>query len=276
MGDTNIAGGGGDHRSIGIGRSGSTNRSRTPPVPVRNSSGRQPHRGPALKVRRIVDASTTVWPWSRRRFIGAAIGMFLGGGFPAVTAGSAPPASRNETETTLFLCGDVMTGRGMDQILPHPCDRRIYEEYMTSAAGYVELAERANGPIPKPAAFSYPWGDALEALEHYRPEHPKAMEVHRGRLILYGCGDFLNDYEGIGGYEAYRADLVLMYLPRLSGRDGRLLELKLVPFRIRNFRLNHTLPEESGWLSATLDRECRRFGGRVGPAADGTLELAWD
>ena len=24
------------------------------------------------------------------------------------------------TEITLFLCGDVMTGRGVDQVLPHP------------------------------------------------------------------------------------------------------------------------------------------------------------
>jgi poly-gamma-glutamate synthesis protein (capsule biosynthesis protein) len=38
------------------------------------------------------------------------------------------------------------------------------------------------------------------------------MEVYKGKLILYGCGDFLNDYEGIGGYEYYRDGLALMYL----------------------------------------------------------------
>jgi hypothetical protein len=31
---------------------------------------------------------------------------------------------------TLFLCGDVMTGRGIDQILSHPGDPEIHEGYM--------------------------------------------------------------------------------------------------------------------------------------------------
>lgn len=30
-----------------------------------------------------------------------------------------------ERLVTVFLCGDVMTGRGIDQILPHPSDPRI-------------------------------------------------------------------------------------------------------------------------------------------------------
>src|SRR5687767_6647604 len=50
---------------------------------------------------------------------------------------------------TLFLCGDVMTGRGIDQVLPHPGNPTLYEGYMKTARGYVELAEEANGPIPK-------------------------------------------------------------------------------------------------------------------------------
>jgi poly-gamma-glutamate synthesis protein (capsule biosynthesis protein) len=56
---------------------------------------------------------------------------------------------------TLFLCGDVMTGRGIDQVLPHPSEPTIYEPYMDSALGYLELAERTSGPIPRPAHFSY-------------------------------------------------------------------------------------------------------------------------
>ncbi len=36
---------------------------------------------------------------------------------------------------TLFLCGDVMTGRGIDQVLPHPGNPRICEPYMASALG---------------------------------------------------------------------------------------------------------------------------------------------
>jgi len=70
----------------------------------------------------------------------------------------------------LFLCGDVMTGRGIDQVLPHPSDPRLHEEYATSARAYVELAERAHGPIPAPVDFAYVWGDALAELARGRPD----------------------------------------------------------------------------------------------------------
>ena len=38
---------------------------------------------------------------------------------------------------TLFLCGDVMTGRGIDQILPDSVDPRLYESYVRDARVYV-------------------------------------------------------------------------------------------------------------------------------------------
>ena len=46
------------------------------------------------------------------------------------------------TAVRLFLGGDVMLGRGIDQILKHPGDAQLYEGFMTSAEGYVTLAER--------------------------------------------------------------------------------------------------------------------------------------
>ncbi|MGD2082931.1 MAG: CapA family protein, partial [Chromatiales bacterium] len=75
------------------------------------------------------------------------------------------------TETlTLFLGGDLMTGRGIDQILPHPNDPVLYESYVRDAGVYVELAEAANGPIPAPVSFDYIWGDALDLLARIRPD----------------------------------------------------------------------------------------------------------
>ena len=56
---------------------------------------------------------------------------------------------------TLFVAGDVMTGRGIDQVLPHPGDPRIYEPYSTSALDYVKLAERTSGPIPRGVDDTY-------------------------------------------------------------------------------------------------------------------------
>ena len=71
---------------------------------------------------------------------------------------------------SLFLAGDVMTGRGIDQVLPYPADARLHEPCVKSAHDYVELAERANGPITKPMAFGAIWGDALAVLERRRPD----------------------------------------------------------------------------------------------------------
>ncbi len=364
------------------------------------------------------------------------------------------------TPLTLFLAGDVMTGRGIDQILPHPNAPRLYEPWMNSALQYVAIAEQRHGPIPKPVDFAYVWGAAIAELTrrqpaarivnletavttsaqpwpgkgiHYRmhpanaavlsaasidactlannhvldwgaaglaetlltlerrgircagagsdataaaapaivevsparrvlvfglctedsgvlpataatgsragvnllddlsprtsaaiarqvkarkragdlvvasihwgenwgyfipseqrafahrlideagvdivhghsSHHAKGIEVHRGKLVLYGCGDLLNDYEGIGGHEDYRADLPLMYFPTLDAQ-GSLVELVLVPLRIRRFRLEPAADEERRWLLAMLEREGERLGTRF--RLDDEGQIVW-
>ena len=71
---------------------------------------------------------------------------------------------------TIFLCGDVMTGRGIDQIFPYPSDPRLDESYGDPPLEYVALAEKVHGHIPRPVHFSYIWGDALEELERFTPD----------------------------------------------------------------------------------------------------------
>jgi poly-gamma-glutamate synthesis protein (capsule biosynthesis protein) len=406
----------------------------------------------------------------RRRFLGRAAAL-LGGcaaPFPArpkrvkvATPTDSPTAESRAV--TLFLCGDVMTGRGIDQILPHPSKPHLYEPYMRSALGYLEIAERATGPIKRPVDFRYVWGDALAELDRMRPDariinletaitaaedawpgkgihyrmhpanapciaaakidccvlannhvldwgyggladtldalhgagirtagagrdeaeaaapaaialpgkgrvlvfafglessgvprewaagkgragvaflndlsprsvegiagrvgaarragdivvasihwgsnwgydisqarrefahrlieiagvdvvhghsshHPQGIEVHRDRAILYGCGDFLNDYEGIGGYEAFRSDLALMYFPTVDAATGRLARLVMTPTRIRHFRVNRAAEAEARWLEGMLNREGGKLGTRVARQHDGTLALAW-
>jgi poly-gamma-glutamate capsule biosynthesis protein CapA/YwtB (metallophosphatase superfamily) len=371
-------------------------------------------------------------------------------------------ASKARGSVTLFLCGDVMTGRGIDQILAHPVNPALYEPYVTSAVEYLELAEAANGPIPRPVDPAYIWGEALTELDRRKPDlriinletgitrsedaapkginyrmapenascltaagidccvlannhvldwgpdgladtletlegldirtagagrdtaaaeapailslagqgqvlvfgfgvsssgiprswaarrdrpgvdllnglsdrtldriaarvkeikragdivvgsihwggnwgyeianeerdfahglievagidivhghsshHAKAVEVHRGKLVLYGCGDFLNDYEGIAGYEAFRDDLTVMYLPTVAVSDGGLARLELVPFRIRNFTLRRAPREDATWLRDVLTREGKRFGTSLEMTETGTLNLLW-
>src|SRR5262245_14397122 len=70
----------------------------------------------------------------------------------------------------IFFCGDVMTGRGIDQILPYPGDPALRESVVDDARDYVRLAERVNGPIPAPVDFAWPWGEALPLLAECEPD----------------------------------------------------------------------------------------------------------
>ena len=44
--------------------------------------------------------------------------------------------------------------------------------------------------------------EGVDLIHGHSSHHIKALELHHGRPILYGCGDFLTDYEGIEGYDA--------------------------------------------------------------------------
>ena len=81
-----------------------------------------------------------------------------------------PIVQPTQRSLRVFLCGDVMTGRGIDQVLPRPCDPILHESYVRSAIDYVHLAEAANGPIPRGVDASYVWGAALEEFNRMRPD----------------------------------------------------------------------------------------------------------
>jgi poly-gamma-glutamate capsule biosynthesis protein CapA/YwtB (metallophosphatase superfamily) len=376
----------------------------------------------------------------------------------------APVAfDESSTNVRLFLCGDVMAGRGIDQVMRRPGDPRLYERFVKSAREYVAIAEQASGPIPRRVAPSYVWGDALVELDRLRPDarivnletavttasepwprkgihyrmhpanadvlsvakidccslannhvldwghdglaetlatlhatgiqtagagadavtarapavitlpragrllvfaygspgsgvpagwaarprqaginvldecqrtaveqvacdvrrsrragdlvivsihwgdnwghevtreqrrvahglidyanvdvihghsshHPRPIEVHAGKLILYGCGDFLNDYEGIGGHEIYRPELGFMYLADIDAASGQLRRLVLVPTCIRRFRVNHASRRDAEWLQLTMTRIGRSFGTRLEMRAADEFELRW-
>jgi poly-gamma-glutamate capsule biosynthesis protein CapA/YwtB (metallophosphatase superfamily) len=362
----------------------------------------------------------------------------------------------------LFLCGDVMTGRGIDQALPHPVNPRLYEPYVRDAGEYVELAEKAHGSIPRPLSLDYIWGDALRELDqakldfrivnletaitsagtpwpdkgiHYRmhpqnigclsaarisacalannhlldwgyhglsqtletldsagiahsgagndaeeamqpavidraakgrllffsvgsttsgithewkatsispgvnlldelseataarvcdkmrahqqpgdlivasihwgsnwgyeipreqiafahrlieggvaivhghsSHHVKAIEVLKGRVILYGCGDLLTDYEGISGYETFRGDLALMYLIELDHDNGELMNARLVPMQMRQFQLRRASAADAKSLCNLLNQLGAKFNTGAKLQSDNSLMLEW-
>lgn len=116
----------------------------------------------------------------------------------------------------------------------------------------------------------------IDVFHGHSSHHPKAIEIYRDRPILYGCGDFLNDYEGIqrAEYLSYRHDLVLMYFVTLGVPSGRLVRLRMVPLQIRQFRLRHVSEADREWVRIVMDRECRRFGRGV-TASDDVLTLGY-
>lgn len=377
---------------------------------------------------------------------------------------SARTPSHFQKDIKIFLCGDVMTGRGIDQILPHPNLPEIYESYMHNAAGYIDIAERLNGVIPQPVDYSYIWGDALiewqrmaadvkiinletsvtssddywqgkginyrmhpeniacitaaqidccvlannhvldwgytgltetldtlqqaklqcvgagensaqaiapavfevaqkgrvivfsfgcessgiprewqatadkagvnlledfsddsvdkivqqirqvkqandivvfsihwggnwgydippeqihfahKLIDHgavdivhgHSSHHVKAIEIYHGKPILYGCGDFLNDYEGIGSYKSYRGDLALMYFVNMEPSTGRLISLEMVPTQVKRFQIHRAIKPDAEWLTQILQRECAKFGTSVNLSADQTISLLID
>ncbi len=370
---------------------------------------------------------------------------------------------RKNEPLRLFLCGDVMIGRGIDQILPFHCDPTIFEPYSKDARDYVRLAEKLTGPIPSPVSPRYIWGDALDDLDKMSPDlriinletaitndgvpwpgkginyrthpknvstliaarvncsalannhtldwgyagleetlltlkeagieavgagkngeeaetpaimdvkgkgrvlvfsfgsedsgipedwaarehrpginllpasidqgvstirervdatkapgdiavlsvhwggnwgyripedqvelahslidvagidivhghsshHVKGIEVYRQKLILYGCGDFLTDYEGIAGYKRFRPELGLMYFAEIDPAGGKLESLKMIPTRVGRFQVNRALPKDAEWIADLLSREGKRFGTSVEIGSDKALILRW-
>jgi poly-gamma-glutamate capsule biosynthesis protein CapA/YwtB (metallophosphatase superfamily) len=113
----------------------------------------------------------------------------------------------------------------------------------------------------------------VDIVHGHSSHHPRPLEVYRDRLILYGCGDFINDYEGITSHEGYRAELRLLYLVSLARSTGELVALQMIPMRTRHLQLRHASREDLDWLRGRLDRTSRPFGVRIGRGRDGALTV---
>ena len=99
------------------------------------------------------------------------------------------------------------------------------------------------------------------------------MEVFEGKLVLYGCGDCINDYEGITGHEHCRSDLRLLYFASLHPGTGTLAALRMAPMQASRLRLHPASHPDARWLATVLQRASRRFGSRVDLRPDGLLAL---
>jgi poly-gamma-glutamate synthesis protein (capsule biosynthesis protein) len=94
------------------------------------------------------------------------------------------------------------------------------------------------------------------------------MEIYNGGLILYGAGDFINDYQGIGGHERYRPDLTAGYFVDVDVARAHVTRVLAVPFRLRRFRLERATAADTEWLAETLEA-ASPAGGVTCRAVDG-------
>jgi poly-gamma-glutamate capsule biosynthesis protein CapA/YwtB (metallophosphatase superfamily) len=90
----------------------------------------------------------------------------------------------------------------------------------------------------------------VDVVYGHSAHHPLPIEIYRGRLILYGCGDLIDDYEGISGYDQYRDDLRLLYLPTFH--DGALARLRIAPMQTRQMQLRRATHADTEWLRDLL------------------------
>ena len=116
--------------------------------------------------------------------------------------------------------------------------------------------------------------EGVSLVHGHSSHHVKTIEVYWDHLILYGCGDFLTDYEGISGYEAFRGDLALMYLAQFDAQQNRLMELRLVPVQARKCQLHCASADDAAWLRDRLNRLGTPFGTRV-QLKDNSMLLQW-
>jgi poly-gamma-glutamate synthesis protein (capsule biosynthesis protein) len=115
----------------------------------------------------------------------------------------------------------------------------------------------------------------VDIIHGHSSHHAKGIEVYRGKPVIYGCGDFINDYEGISGNEQCRGDLGLMYFVRMETATGTLAGMVMKPTIMKRFRVNNASQQDVLWLCNMLDREGRRFGSHVTMKDNGTLVLEW-
>jgi poly-gamma-glutamate synthesis protein (capsule biosynthesis protein) len=129
-------------------------------------------------------------------------------------------------------------------------------------------------PNAKEVRFAHqPIAHGITPVHGQSSHQVKAAEIFADRPILCGRGDFLNDYEDIGGYERFRSDFALLYLPTLDPQHDQRLEVRPVPMQVRRSRLNRASGADAKWFCDLLNQLGAADGTRAESAPDHTLTL---
>jgi poly-gamma-glutamate synthesis protein (capsule biosynthesis protein) len=116
---------------------------------------------------------------------------------------------------------------------------------------------------------------AADIVHGHSSHHPMPIEVHRGKLILYGCGDLINDYEGIGAHGSLRSDVGCLYFATLALASGQLQQLDIAPFQLKRFRLAQADLSARSWLQQIISVGDHRLEPLHGPSRPKGWSLHW-
>ncbi len=96
---------------------------------------------------------------------------------------------------------------------------------------------------------------AVDVVHGHSSHHVLPVEVYRGKLILYGCGDLINDCEGIAPHADLRSDVGCLYVVTLRSVNGRLDTLEVVPMQMRQFRLGFADAAAHDWIGRVFESD---------------------
>jgi poly-gamma-glutamate synthesis protein (capsule biosynthesis protein) len=184
----------------------------------------------------------------------------------------APPAweANHSPGINMLPPDDVALARAVEHIRAH---RRPGDLTVVS----IHWGPNWVGPVPashRRIAHRLIGAGAADVVHGHSSHHPLPAEVHQGKLILYGCGDLINDYEGILQTSPGRSDLVCLYAVTLE-KDGRLRDLEVLPFRLERFRLRRLAGKDRARLADFINRRSQPLGTRLTKGPQRHWHLTW-
>ena len=116
----------------------------------------------------------------------------------------------------------------------------------------------------------------IDIIHGHSPHHVQGVEIYKDKLIIYGCGDFVDDYALT---PEYRNDLSAVW--RLNVIEDNLKleldKLEIFPTRINAFQAQRLTATEADfiWFQEKLRTLCRELGTTVEPelSADSQLTI---
>lgn len=157
---------------------------------------------------------------------------------------SGIPLEWRSNINTIDLNSNLEISNFIDKVRSVKCDIKIVSIHWGSNWGY--------DIDPKHKLFAQNLIDygEVDIVHGHSSHHFRSIEMYNQKLILYGCGDIINDYEIIGHRKEFMSDVNLVYV--VDFLDSKIQNLTIIPFTIKDMRLNRITSSQQ--ISQITDR----------------------